>query len=64
MKKEDYRRGYQDAVRACCSFLIDGHDIPTIAEEMKHWVLPNRNWRMRFLRETEIKLRRKRRERR
>ena len=59
---KDYKQGYQDGVKASCSFLIDGHDLPTIAEEIKKWVMPNRNWRKRFLDETGIKLRRRQRE--
>ena len=55
----DYKRGYQDGVKASCSFLIDGHDLPTIADEMKELVMPNRNWRRRFLDRTGIKLKRR-----
>jgi hypothetical protein len=48
MKNKDYKRGYQDGVSACSQFLIDGNDLPSVVEDMKQYVLPDRNWRKRF----------------
>lgn len=55
--RESYRRGYQDGVGACSAFLTDGHDLPSIVEDMKQYVLPDRNWRKRFYDKTGFTLR-------
>lgn len=54
--KKDYRRGYRDGIAACSQFLIDGHDLPSIVEDMKQYVLPDRNWRRRFYEKTGMRL--------
>ena len=60
VKAKDYKRGYQDGISACCRFLIEAQDLPTIVEDMKQYVLPNRNWRKRFYDISGIYLRRRR----
>ncbi len=57
-QREIYYKGYNDAVKACACFLIDAHDLPSVAVDMKEWVLPNRNWRKRFLDATGMILKR------
>ncbi len=44
----DYSRGYLAGVAACNSFLIKAHDLPTVAEDMRAHVLPNRQWLRRM----------------
>ena len=56
--KSDYKQGYSDGIAACSSFLVIAHDLPSIAEDMKQYVLPNRNWKKRFFDLTGLRLKR------
>ena len=56
MAKKDYKQGYHDGVAACSNFLIDATDMPSVAEDMRQYILPNRNWRKRFWDKTGFKI--------
>lgn len=49
MKEEtDFQRAYQAGVTASMQFLIQIHDQPVLAEDLRKYVLPGRNWKSRF----------------
>jgi hypothetical protein len=44
----EFERGRQYGVRQSAAFLTGPLDVPTYAEELIKYVLPDKNWRDRF----------------
>lgn len=47
----EYKRGWEAAIASAACFLVQAHDEPTLATELRKYVGPNRNWRQRLNRE-------------
>ncbi len=43
-----FERGRRYGAKQALRFLAEMHDLPSVAEDIEQYVLPNRNWRKTF----------------
>jgi len=48
LRQTDYQRGYRAGVVAAAQFVAIAFDEPGLADEIRQYVAPSRNWRKRW----------------